>query len=161
MSIKNLKPQFGKYKQGYYQLENPVKYLGDLNKVIFRSSWEYKVMRYCDLSPHIKEWSSEPIGIKYISPIDNKDHRYYIYFYINVTKPNGESIKYLAEVKPTKDYLNKPVLEGRKTPKKLSRYVEEMKTYIINNAKFHSAEIYAKGLGMVFITINENNIKQL
>jgi hypothetical protein len=161
MSIKNLKPQFGKFKQGYYKLENPTKYLGDQTKVIFRSSWEFKIMKYCDLSPHINEWSSEPIGIKYVSPLDNKEHRYYVDFYIRVVKPNGESVKYLAEVKPTKDYLNKPVMEGRKTPKRMSRYVEEMKTYIVNNAKFHSAEKYANSLGMVFIKINENNIKQL
>jgi hypothetical protein len=39
MSIKNLKPtSSGQFKQGYFNPKNPEKYIGDLAKIIFRSS---------------------------------------------------------------------------------------------------------------------------
>jgi len=160
-SIKNLKPQFGKFKQGYYKLENPFKYLGDPNKIIFRSSWEYKLMRYCDLTKKVLEWSSEPIAIKYISPLDNKQHNYFIDFYLKVGLDDKTEIKYLVEVKPIKDYLNRPLLEGKKTPKKLKVYEEQLKTYLVNNAKFNYAVRYAESIGMKFIILNDNNLKNL
>ncbi|MFM2010951.1 MAG: hypothetical protein RLZZ479_1342, partial [Bacteroidota bacterium] len=41
MSIKNNKPsKKSTYRQGYYVLNNPDKYIGDPTKIIYRSSWE-------------------------------------------------------------------------------------------------------------------------
>lgn len=160
-SIKNLSPKFGKFKQGYYQVENPSKYIGDLSKVIFRSSWEYKFMRYCDLTEKVIKWSSEPIAIKYISPLDNKPHNYYIDFYMNVKLNESESVEYLVEVKPTKDYMTKPILEGKRTTKKLQVYENQLKTYLINNVKFETAQRFAEARNMKFIILNETNLKNL
>jgi hypothetical protein len=160
-NIKNLTPKFGKFKQGYYKVENPHKYIGDLSKVIFRSSWEYKFMRYCDLTEKVISWSSEPVAIKYISPLDNRQHNYYIDFYTKIKLNESEVIEYLVEVKPIKDYRSKPLLEGKRTPKKLQVYENELKTYLINNVKFETAQRFAESNNMKFIILNETNIKNL
>ena len=56
--------------KGKYQPRFPSKYKGNPTKIIFRSLWERKFMRYCDFSNNILEWASEEISIPYRSPID-------------------------------------------------------------------------------------------
>lgn len=158
MSIKSLKPKFGKFKQGYYKIQNVSKYNGDPTKVIFRSSWERKLMIYCDLTSSVLEWSSEPIYIQYISPLDNKPHKYYIDFYVVERDEQGNLHKYLVEVKPIKDYRDRPVLEGKRTLKKEAKYIDAMKVWLVNNAKFKYADAYAKSIGCEFIIVNEHSL---
>jgi len=52
-------------KQGYYKVSNIKKYVGDPNLVIYRSSWEFAFCKWCDASPSVLKWSSEPIKIPY------------------------------------------------------------------------------------------------
>ena len=68
--------------KGKYQPSNPKKYKGDPTNIIYRSLWERKMMRYCDLNENILEWQSEEFCIPYRSPIDNKIHRYFPDFFI-------------------------------------------------------------------------------
>lgn len=160
-NIKNLRPnKRGTFKQGYYILSNTSKYVGDPKNIIYRSSWEYKFMVYCDLSSHVLEWSSEPIGIRYVSPLDRKNHNYYVDFYAKLKIGDIEK-RYIIEVKPSSQYKVKPVLEGRKTQKKIQRYKIAMETWIINNAKFKSAKTFAKENGMEFIILDESNLNTL
>jgi hypothetical protein len=154
MSIKNVKPSRNrKYSQGYYKPVNPDKYVGDLSKIIYRSSWEYRFMRYCDLTPAVQKWSSEPRAIKYYSPIDQKMHDYYVDFYLRVDK-HGKMQDFLAEVKPNKA-LSKPILENRATMKRLQEYNEQLRTWIINKAKFEAAKAFADSIGYKFVLVTE------
>ena len=91
MSIKNIRPSKGTFIQGYYTPLNESKYVGP-KPIVFRSSWEKKMCMYCDEKTEIVKWSSEPIKIRYVSPIDNKVHNYYPDFY-NI-KPNKFNNKY-------------------------------------------------------------------
>ena len=50
----------GRFKPKHYK-----KYKGDPTKVIYRSMWELRFMKYCDKNPSILEWSSEEIIIPY------------------------------------------------------------------------------------------------
>lgn len=156
MNIKANKPTpKSGYRQGYYQLSNPAKYIGDPTKIIYRSSWEHRFCRYCDLTPDVTKWSSEPVGIKYISPLDNRQHVYYVDFYMR-TEKDGAVKEYLAEVKP-KASLEKPVLEGSKhTTKKLENYNYALKTWLTNRAKFAAAKIFAAHNGHEFIVVTED-----
>lgn len=162
--IKNLHPnKKSPFKQGYYVLQYPQKYIGDITKVIYRSSWEKRLMKRLDLSANVLEWSSEPVAIKYFSPLDKKEHKYYVDFYAKwlITNDDGtsEEKKYLIEVKPTKDYLVKPIFESkRRTKKALANYKRSMETWIINQAKFDAARKFAITKGMEFIMFNENNL---
>ena len=58
-SIKDLKPKKnGPFKQGYYVPINPEKYKTDKTKICYRSSWEYKLCHWFDLTPEVIEWAS-------------------------------------------------------------------------------------------------------
>jgi len=152
--IKQIKPnKRGVYSQGYYILQNPHKYVGNPTNIIYRSSWENRFCRYCDLSENVLMWSSEPFPIKYVSPVDNKEHDYYIDFYVRILK-NGKEQDYLVEIKPEAS-LKKPILEGSQTMKKLKNFNYEAKTFLVNAAKFSAAKKYAESIGYKFIIVTE------
>lgn len=154
-NIKNNKPTHKSgYRQGYYKLSNPEKYIGDPLKIIYRSSWEYSFCRYCDLSDQVEKWSSEPLGIKYVNPIDRKEHTYFVDFYMCVIE-NNQPINYLAEVKPSAS-LSMPILEGKNmTTNKIKNYNYALQTWLINRAKFAAAKQFAEGRGYKFIVVTE------
>jgi hypothetical protein len=155
VDIKKLKPN-GPWKSGKYYPVNPEKYIGDTYNIIYRSSWEYKFCQYCDINPNITKWSSEPTCIPYWSPVDKKEHKYYVDYYIQVKK--GEVYEnWLIEIKPEDQYSlsSRPVLEGNVTEKKLKNYNYKLKTWIINRAKFEAATRYAESRGYKFGAINE------
>ena len=150
-----LKPRAGKIRQGYFRPANPSKYLGDPTQIIFRSSWEFKFLKWCDSSPTVIKYSSEPFGIPYYSPLDQRGHVYYIDFYI-VTKDNsGKEQGWLIEVKPDK-YTKLPTAPARMTDKQTANYVYAAKQYIVNQAKFEAAKEFAATRGIKFGIITEN-----
>ena len=63
------------YTQGIFNPKNPQKYKGTF-PIIYRSSMELKAMRWMDNNPNVLKWTSETIIIPYLSPVDNKTHRY-------------------------------------------------------------------------------------
>ena len=63
--------------RGRYIPKNPDKYRGDRSNIIYRSSWERKLMVYCDITEAVIEWGSEEVIIPYLSPVDNRIHRYF------------------------------------------------------------------------------------
>lgn len=155
-SIKDfLKPRAGAIKQGYFKPANPEKYVGDPNKIIFRSSWEFKFLKWCDQSPTVLKYSSEPVGILYYNPLDKRGHTYYVDFYILSKDNDGREQHWLIEVKPNK-YINPPVAPDRMTNKQTANYVYAAKQYIVNQAKFEAAREYAGQKGMKFGIITEN-----
>ena len=81
---------------GFYKPSNPRKYRGNPSRIVYRSLWEKKYMKYCDSTPSILEWGSEEIAIPYRSPIDNRSHRYYPDFYIIVREKSGKISKYIV-----------------------------------------------------------------
>jgi hypothetical protein len=60
----------------------PEKYIVNYKNIIYRSLWELKFMNYCDLNENIIKWSSEEIWIPYVSPLDNRCHKYFPDFYL-------------------------------------------------------------------------------
>lgn len=150
-----LKPRQGQVQQGYFRPAHPEKYIGDPNQIIFRSSWEFKFLKWCDGSPTILKYSSEPVGIPYYSPLDKRGHIYYVDFYI-VTKDNeGREKAWLIEVKPNK-YTKPPVAPKRMTDKQTANYVYAAKQFILNQAKFEAAREFASTRGLQFGIITEN-----
>lgn len=149
-TIKSLKPNFeSKYNQGYFIPRNIEKYIGDYKNIIYRSGWELKFMQYCDDNNAIINWSSEPISIPYISPIDNRQHTYYVDFYVKVLE--FDILKqYLIEIKPSK-YTNIQLKESKDmTPKQREKYQKYLQDVAINIIKWKTAEVYAKSLGYEF-----------
>lgn len=151
-SIKNLLPsKNSKYDNGFYQLVNPFKYKGDPSKIIFRSSYERRMCYYCDLSPEVVSWSSEPIGIRYTSLVDNRQHTYWVDFWLK-TKDNKE---FLVEVKPNCK-LQKPKARKKVTNESIIGYNKKLTEYLVNYSKFKAAYEFAKQTGMEFIIADES-----
>ena len=139
--------------KGRFSPNNPKKYKGDPTNIIFRSLWERKVMSYLDENPNVVEWSSEEIIIPYISPIDNKRHRYFPDFLIKVKRVDGSTKTMLIEVKP-KYQTTEPKTQKRKT----RQYINEVMTWGMNTAKWKYAEEYCLDRGWEFKILTEDEI---
>jgi len=139
--------------KGRYTPKNPKKYKGDYHNIIYRSSWERKFMVYCDNSDNILEWGSEEIIIPYLSPWDGKLHRYFPDFYIKVKQASGNIKKFIIEVKPKKQ-TKPPKPVSRKT----RRWLNEVKTYSINEAKWKHAKEWCENNNMEFKILTEEEL---
>lgn len=133
--------------KGKFRPTNRKKYKGDPANIIYRSLWERKFMVYCDSNSSIKEWGSEEIVIPYISPVDGRRHRYFPDFYVMTEKDE----RFLIEVKPKAQ--TKPP-KKRNTP----RYITEMKTWGVNQAKWEAATLVCKRNGWKFIILTEDHL---
>lgn len=151
-----LKPQKGgRVQQGYFTPLHPEKYKGDPTKVIFRSSWELRFLKYCDENPRVIEYASEPVGIAYYNPVTKRPATYWIDCYMATLGDDGQVTRWLIEIKPNR-YLSPPKPPTRLTEKQTLGYARHAKAYIINNAKFEAAREYAALHGMRFGIITEN-----
>lgn len=106
-------------------------------------------MQWCDSRSAVQEWGSEEIIIPYISPVDGKRHKYYPDFYVKV---RGK--KYIVEVKPFKQ-TKEPKTQKRVT----KRYINEVFTWGVNQAKWKAATEFCKDYNMEFMLITEKELK--
>ena len=134
--------------QGKYRPSYPKKYKGDPSNIIYRSSWEYKFMKWCDYTTSVQEWVSQEIIIPYISSVDGKRHRYFPDFYVKI-----QNRKYLVEVKPFKQTLE-PKTQKRNT----KRYINEVVTYHVNKAKWKAATEFCADRRIEFKIITEDEL---
>lgn len=139
--------------KGRYRVVNPGKYKGDAQDVIYRSSWELRFMKWCDINPSVLEWGSETVVIPYKSPVDNKLHRYFVDFYITVRDKNSVVTKYLVEIKPEK-FTKPPEIPKKKT----KRFIDEVFQYGTNQAKWKAANEFCMDRGIKFIVLTENDL---
>lgn len=167
----------GETHQGFlhekYQLKFPEKYIGNPNLIIYRSSWELAFCRWCDVSPSILRWSSEPIKIPYYDRVSKLDEckklgldpnnprnwvvkNYNTDFWIEIDKSGQRPEKWFVEVKP-KDKLKKPIPpQGKITLKEQKRFNKLAKEYLINEAKFAALDEWAKKNGAKFFIFHED-----
>lgn len=138
---------------GRYHIINHKKYVGDPSKIFYRSLWERKFMVYCDRNDKVIEWGSEEIIIPYLSPWDNRMHRYFPDFYIKVRQESGKLKKFIIEVKP-KRQCKPPKPVTRKTKK----FLNEVKTYSINQAKWQYAAAWCEHNNMEFKILTEDHL---
>lgn len=138
--------------KGKFRPKNPQKYKGDANNIIYRSTWEIKVMNYLDENPNVIWWGSEELPIPYLSPIDKKKHRYFPDFIAKMKKSDGTVMTYVIEVKPEKQ--TQPPTQKRKT----KTYLQEAVTYEINKAKWYAAEEFCKDHGWHFLILTEKHL---
>ena len=136
-----------------FKPKKPKKYKGDITNIICRSSWERRFCNYCDLNENIVEWGSEEFFIKYVSPVDNRFHRYYPDFLIKVKESTGQVKTYVIEVKPKKQ-TKQPKPRKRVT----KSYLYECQTYAVNQAKWKAADEWCKDRKIEFKIITEKEL---
>ena len=137
--------------------KNINKYIGDPSKIEMRSSWETKLARWCDSTPAVIKWSSETIKIPYISTCEmdslgrQKSRMYHMDFFVYYKTSDGNTRKLLIEVKP----YNQTIPPKKRGRKKLETFLNEQKTYQINQDKWKAAKQYAKSKGWEFVIMTE------
>ena len=148
-----------KYHQGFYEIKNPDKYIGDPTKCIYRSSWELKFMMYLDFEPNIKKWGCEVMTIPYQDE-KGKFHRYYPDFYIEVIGADPEKCeRIVAEIKPYKE-TQQPTPPEKQTAKTLESFEYQAKTYQKNLYKWTRSIDFCKKNGLKFWIITEKFLKE-
>jgi len=150
-----------KYHQGYYKLQNVDKYIGNPMEVIYRSSWEYKFMLYCDLNKGVIKWGAELFKIPY-KDTQGKHLNYIPDFYLEtVNKQNPDFInKFLVEIKPEEETFE-PEIPLNITEKKYKQLVYKIQTWQKNKAKWIYAIEWAKNRDMIFWLITEKHLASL
>lgn len=138
--------------KGYFTPKNPQKYKGDPGNIIWRSTWEQRVMKWLDESNNVIWWSSEELPVKYYNPIDNKMHRYFPDFIVRIRNKQNLTKTYMIEVKP--EYQTKQPVRKRKTQK----FINESATYIINQSKWKAATEFCKDNGWEFMILTEHDL---
>jgi len=133
---------------GRFKPTNPQKYIGDHTNIIYRSSWECRVMAWLDKNPDIISWGSEELVIPYRSPVDGKFHRYFPDF---IVKTRNKTM--IIEVKPDRE-TKEPKPRKRVT----KQYLQEVMTYGINQSKWKAAEEYCLDRGWEFKVITEKHL---
>ena len=165
-----------KFHQGYFTPKHPEKCLSREN--VYRSGWEYFFMRYCDDSPAIVRWASEPVKVQYRNPVANmeycvKNHldpknpinwkvcNYYTDFWVEMQTAQGGIRKIFIEIKPfSQTQPPKPINESA-TLKEHKRYNREAETYLVNNAKWQAATAEFQKRGAEFMVVTEKTLKKL
>ena len=139
--------------KGKYKPRNPEKYKGNPMLIEHRSSWEREFMKYCDLSEHVTQWSSEEKAIWYYDPIQKKKRRYFPDFIIQYEK-NGLKYEEVVEIKPWRQVQGPPANPKRRT----QGWMREVMTYATNQAKWKAARIWAEDRGMSFRLLTEKDV---
>ena len=139
--------------QGFFKPKNPQKYKGDPTNIVYRSSWEFRMMTYLDERKEVINWGSETIIVPYRSPIDGKVHRYFPDFIVTKINKEGKKETVMIEVKPF--YQTVP---PKKTNKITKKYLTEVQTWGINDAKWKAAKEYCEDRGWSFHIFTENEI---
>lgn len=153
----NKPPQKGRWKQDYFIPKNPHKYLGDADKIVYRSSWELKVFKFLDENQYILAWESEPFGIPYMKPtIINgkqtfKKANYFPDVYVEFVDDKGNERRQMVEIKPQKQTRKS---RAKKTIVKL----QENHTLAINQAKWTAAKQWCDANGIEFVIATEKSI---
>jgi hypothetical protein len=138
----------GKFKPSF-----PEKYDGDPTNIVYRSLWELKFLRYCDLNENILEYSSEEIVIPYMDRSTSRVRRYFPDAYIKVKQPDGTIKKYLIEIKPSKQTIPPP-----KPKRQTRRYIAEAMEFVKNQSKWEAAREYCRDRMMEFKILTEHDL---
>jgi hypothetical protein len=139
------------YRQGIFKPVNPKKYRGDPTNIVYRSSWELIAFKWLDSHPSCVSWASEEFFIPYVSPVDDKIHRYFVDLIATFIIRDGTKKTYVIEIKPYEQTIQPKASKG-KSKKTL---LEQVTTYAINEAKWKAAKAYCDQKGYEFKVIDE------
>ena len=110
-------------------------------------------MSFLDKHPDIIEWSSEEMIIPYVSPLDNKLHRYFPDFVVKKRAKDGMIETLVVEIKPDKQ-TRPPEVQTKVT----KTYLNEVKTWAINKAKWDAANEFCKDRKWKFAVFTEHHL---
>jgi hypothetical protein len=148
MNIKNLTPsKKSRYKQGYIDPRSCKKVFEQLSRdrIIYRSSYEFKFIMWLENSDKVSRWGSECIKIPYLW-VDGTTHSYYPDYFVEMV----DGTKMLVEIKP-----------HNQTQKPMNENCWGAKEYAKNMCKWKAAQEFCQKKGFIFKVLTEKTINQL
>lgn len=147
MDIKKLKPTKGRFRQGYINPSSCKKLFPQLknDKIIYRSSYEYKFIIWLENNNNVRYWGSECFYIPY-KLYDGCFHKYYPDYFVEMI--NGD--KYVIEIKPL-SHTQKPISENSFL----------FREYIKNTCKWRAMKEFCDTKGYKFKILTEKSINSL
>ena len=115
-------------------------------------------MTYLDVHPDVIEWSSEEFCVPYRSPVDGRVHRYFPDFKVKQRNTQGLVETVVIEVKPHNQVVPPAVATTTKTKKPTKRYLQEVMTYGVNQAKWKAARAYCDDRKWKFLIMTEHEL---
>ena len=136
-----------KFARGKFTMTKPEKYVG--NKMpVYRSSWEWSFMRFCDTNESVQKWASEAVNIPYRDPLTGRNTIYVPDFFIQYVDKIGKMHVELIEIKPA----SQTILE------RVGKNKYNQAQFVKNQAKWASATLWCKQQGIKFRIVNENDL---
>lgn len=114
--------------------------------VIYRSGLEWDFIQFCEHSPGVVRWASEPINIRYANRLSGTERNYYPDYVLETDK--GERM--IVEIKPYSQTVKPKATD--------SRWLKE--TWVQNTDKWAAAKAFAEDHGMKFVIITERFFKK-
>ena len=148
-----MRSKYSNALNGRFRPKNTKKYTGDVKNIFYRSGLELRVMKYLDMNTNILEWSSEETIIPYISPVDNRPHRYFPDFKATIRDKNGNIQTVIIEVKTKSESV-----EPKRGKKITKRYLNEVVTWGTNQAKWEAAKEWCDDRNYIFQVITEEDL---
>lgn len=153
------------FRQGKYTPKNPQKYKGNVENIVYRSSWELSFNQFLDNNPNILEWSSEENPIPYFHPIKKRPARYFPDYWVKYRDAKGRLREEIIEVKPSKEakqavYLiehNFEQMPPIRTKNPKTKLYAQL-TMLVNAAKWKSAIEHCNKYGIKFRIVTEKGL---
>ena len=136
-----------KFAKGKFTMKHPEKYVG-IKTPIYRSSWEWSFMNFCDTNESIQKWASEAIKIPYRDPLTGRQTVYVPDFFIQYVDKLGKMHVELIEIKPA----SQQILE------RVGKSKNNQAQYIKNQSKWAAANAWCKQQGIKFRILNQNDL---
>lgn len=149
MNIKQLKPsKKARFQQGYINPKSCKKLFQSVENqpIIYRSSWEKRFILWCENCKKVVHWGSECTCINYYNPVDQKTHRYYPDFVVQL----DDGTVMIVEIKPSNQTVP-PDIENSWA----------CRTYAVNSAKWKALEKLCEEKGYKFCILTEKTINRL
>ena len=140
--------------KGTFTPRNPQKYKGDPTNITWRSTWECKYMTWLDKNENVISWSSEEIVVPYRDPVQGHMRRYFVDFYVQFKDVSGKTKSYLVEIKPMRQ-----TMEPEKRKRVTKKYINEVYTYAVNQAKWKAAKEYCADRNWQFVVLTEKELE--
>lgn len=136
-----------KWAKGEFVPKNPEKYAGK-GKVVYRSSWEWRFMQFCDTNPAVLNWASESVRIPYRNPLTGKASSYVPDFLVMYVDKNGNKHAELIEIKPS----------SQATMEAAGKSARNKASVAVNTAKWMAAKAFCAQNGITFRVITEKDM---
>jgi len=133
---------------GRFIPKNPKKYVGrSVGNIMFRSLWELYFFKWLDSNDAVLRWGSEELAIPYVSPLDNRVHRYFPDMIVMYRENTGLIKKEIIEIKPYKESVETPRMSPR-----------DAQALMVYKAKWKAAADWAERNGATFRVMTEKTL---